>query len=344
MEPVMNRTGLLAAIAVIVTSAPSFAQFGGMGGVGGGLGGTGGQGMAPGMMMPGGRLAGVGFTEVQRFAQVEMEGGQHISGKIDLRSLVVNGDLGQYVISPDKIKMIRFLKPIDEVKPVNEAEGNNHVEAGGGGDGAVVREAPNRPGMMRAMRRGGGGLGMVADPTGGAGMAALTRGKVITTTDKELIGIIQIPTDLRLELDFGSLTLAPIKLRMITFTEVNPKDSPVKSETAARGSREDAGRPALREDESPPRYFRQGSSVIIISPVGDRAMLYNLETKKAESLELSGTKEAPLEVTPILAQNVVALMLKGPKVTRIAVADRNRASFAAFLVGRVQFGEGGSAV
>ena len=79
--------------------------------------------------------------------------------------------------------------------------------------------------------------------------------------------------------------------------------------------------PTSGEDTSPPRYFRQGSFVIVISPVGDRVTLYNLDTKKSESLELSGSKDAPLEVTPILDENLVALMLKGPKVTRIAVAD-----------------------
>ena len=36
---------------------------------------------------------------------------------------------------------------------------------------------------------------------------------------------------------------------------------------------------------------------------------------------MPGSKDAPLEVTPIVAQNLVALMLNGPKVTRIAVAD-----------------------
>ena len=57
-----------------------------------------------------------------------MEGGQLLSGKIDLRPVIVDGDLGQYVIAPEKIKMIRFLKPVNEVKPGDEAEGNNNGE------------------------------------------------------------------------------------------------------------------------------------------------------------------------------------------------------------------------
>ncbi len=36
---------------------------------------------------------------------------------------------------------------------------------------------------------------------------------------------------------------------------------------------------------------------------------------------MSGSKDAPLEVTPIIAENLVALRLKGSKITRIAVAD-----------------------
>ena len=67
--------------------------------------------------------------------------------------------------------------------------------------------------------------------------------------------------------------------------------------------------------------MRDGSSVIVISPVGDRVTLFNLDTKKSQSIELSGTKDAPLEVTPILAVNFVALAINGSKITKIAVAD-----------------------
>ena len=232
----MNRTGLLAAVAVMLASSPSFAQFGGMGGMGGGMGGMGGQ-AAPGTMMQGGRFAGAGFTEVQRSAQVEMEGGQLLSGKIDLRPVIVDGDLGQYVIAPDKIKMIRFLKPVER------------GETGGRGRGEPrwreVRWSPRAPVVLRAARRRGAavwrlvvagwhrGLGMVADPNSRTGTAVLTRGKVITTADKEIIGMIHIPTDFRLELDFGALTLAPVKLRSITFTDDNRKEKPAKAEAAA---------------------------------------------------------------------------------------------------------------
>ena len=115
----MNRTGLLSTIAMILASSPSFAQFGGMGGMGG-------QGAAPGMMMRGGGRLGPGFAEIRRSVQVEMEGGQRLKGHMDLRPIIVDCDLGQYSIAPDKIKMIRFLKP------ANDAGGIGDGEAGGG--------------------------------------------------------------------------------------------------------------------------------------------------------------------------------------------------------------------
>jgi hypothetical protein len=149
----------------------------------------------------------------------------------------------------------------------------------------------------------------------------LIRGKVITTSDKEIIGMVHIPGDFGLELDFGTLTLSPLKLRSITLTDDNRKDRPAKADATAPSDRKQVGRPPSGEETSPPRYVRQGSSLIVISPVGDRVTLYNFDTKKSETLELPGSKDAPLDVTPIVAQNVVALMLRGPKITRIAVAD-----------------------
>lgn len=133
--------------------------------------------------------------------------------------------------------------------------------------------------------------------------------------------MIHIPSDFRLELDFGALTLAPVKLRSITFSDDDRKENPAKAEAAAPRTHEYVPRPASGEDASLPRYFRQGSSVIVISPEGDRVTLYKLDTKKSESLKLSGPNDGPLEVTPILSENLAALMLKGPRVTRIAVAD-----------------------
>jgi hypothetical protein len=296
----MNRTGLLSTIAMMLASSTSFAQFGGMGGMGG-------QGPAPGTMMRGGGRLGPGFAEIRRSVQVEMEGGQRLKGHMDLRPIIVDGDLGQYSIAPDKIKMIRFLKPANDAGRIGDEEA-------GGDDAKVVVPVrlQNRGASIRAVR---GGFGGNAD-TDSQG-AALTRGKVTTTTDQEIIGTIHVPADFRLILEFGALNLAPSKLRSITFTGPNRQEKPAQAEVSARHI------PEVSQDEagSPPRYFRQGRSLIVISPVGDRVTLFDIETKEARSLELSGSKDLPLEVTPIAAENIVALMLKGSKITRIAVAD-----------------------
>jgi hypothetical protein len=335
----MIRKALLTAVAVMFASSPSLAQFGGMGGgVGGGMGGgMGGQG-TQGMMMQGNRSARAFFTDVSRSAQVEMEGGQSLSGKIELRPVVVDADLGQYVITPHKIKTIRFLKPIGELNPPggDEAQRKN-IEEGGDVDEAdlVPQVRQKRAAVMKAGRggvsvRAGGGFGLVADQNSRTGAAVLVRGKVITTADKEIIGMIHIPSDFTLELDFGSLLLTPEKLRSISFTDDHRNDKPVRREPSAPGTHENTGRPASSHDHaSPPRYFRQGSSVVVVSPVGDRVTLYNVDTKKSDSLDLSGSKDAPLEVTPVVAGNLVALWFHGPKVTRIAVADTSSGTWHA---------------
>ena len=238
--------------------------------------------------------------------------------------MIVDAELGQYVIMPHKIKMIRFLKPQNEVNPPggDEAERKNDGEA----DAAdLVREMRKKGQAMQRVRGGMGGgpvgFAMVADPGSRTGAAMLVRGKVITTTDQEVIGMIHIPNDFTLELDFGSLILAPAKLRSITFTDKDRKEKPAQAETAAAAAHDSTRQQNLAHDASPPRYFRQGSSIVVISPVGDRITLHNVDTKKSASLELSGSKDAPLEVTPITVGDLVALMLKGPKITRIAVCN-----------------------
>jgi hypothetical protein len=329
-EPVMKKSAWLAAVAAVLASSPCFAQFGGMGGMGGGIGGgMGGQGMQ-GNMMQATHSAQAFSTGVPRSAHVEMEGGQVLSGKIETRPVIVDADLGQYVITPHKIKMIRFLKPVEEARPPggDEAFRKNNAEAGAADEADLLREVPKkRAAMVRAARGGFGGavaaFAMVADPGSRTGTAMLVRGKVITTADQEVIGMIHIPGDFTLELDFGSLILAPTKLRSITFTDKDRKDRSAQAAPVTPGAHENekAGRPALAHDTRPPRYFRQGKSIIVISPVGDRITLHDVDTKKSASLELSGSTEAPLEVTPVTVGDLIALMVKGPKITRIAVAN-----------------------
>jgi hypothetical protein len=310
MREPMYRTGLFSTFALLFASGPSFAQFGGMGGMGGG----GGPGAA-GTTIQGGGFVGHGFAEVRRSVQIEMEGGQRLSGKIDLRPVIVDGDLGRYTIMPDKIKMIRFLKP------ANEVEGDGDIE-GGGGDGKPVVPArlQNRGLPARVVRVGRGGFGGTGDRDPRTG-AALARGKVITITDQEIIGTIHIPADISLVLDFGALNLAPAKLRSITFTGANRQEKPAPAGAATLRTPEDVGQVAQLDAASPPRYFRHGNSLVVISSVGDRVMLFDIETKKSQSLELPGSKDAPLEVALVTGDNFVALTLRGSKITRIAVAD-----------------------
>ena len=138
----MNRSRLFAIVALILAGPPAFAQFGGTGGRGGAVDGVG----TPVMTMRDARIAAANLTAVQRSAEVEMEGGQILSGKIELRPIVVDGDLGQYVLTPGKIKMIRFLKPVDDVKPANEPGLNNNVERAG------IEELPPIPDAVQIDR------------------------------------------------------------------------------------------------------------------------------------------------------------------------------------------------
>jgi hypothetical protein len=123
----------------------------------------------------------------------------------------------------------------------------------------------------------------------------------------------------RLELAFGSLIPMTDKLRTITFSDGERKGEPARPAAgAAARAPEDAG---PGEPARAPSYFRHGHSLIVITPEGSRATIYDLESKKSQSLELSGTKDAPLQVTPLFGQDIVAFSLRGPKITRIAVAD-----------------------
>jgi hypothetical protein len=295
----MNRPIWLAAIVIVLAPVPGFAQPGAGGGMAGMMGGMGG-----GMMM-GGRMMPASPVEVQRTAQVEMEGGQRLSGQIDLAPLTLQSDLGRYAIMPDKIKVIRFLKPA------------NQDEAGNAADDAAPNPPQARAAMvMRARNRLIAG-NAVADPLNPSLAVTMTRGKVVTTSGQEIIGNIYIPMDFKLELDYGTLFLAAPKLRSITFTDADQKTRSAKAgEAPSRAAGE-----APDTSSTPPRYFRHEHSVIVASPAGDRVTLYDLETRKSQTLEISGSKDAPLEVTPILGKGVLALALTGPKITRIAIAD-----------------------
>ena len=65
---------------------------------------------------------GFGGAAIRRTVQVEMEGGRRLTGQTDLPTLIVQSDLGQHVIVPGNIKMIRFLKPANPPTTAQDAE------------------------------------------------------------------------------------------------------------------------------------------------------------------------------------------------------------------------------
>jgi hypothetical protein len=298
----MKRSIWLAAMAMaiagVIASLPGFAQDGGRG-----------DGRRAGGLMSMGAFGGDAPAEVQRVAEVEMEGGQRLKGEIGLKPLTVESDLGRYSIPPDKIKMIRFLKPPDAVPAANIEEAEDEPKA-------AMPRAVMRRGMPRMAAN------FVQDPLNQGTVSSLTRGKVITATGKEIIGNIYIPTDFKISLEVGTLYLAAGKLRTITFTDARTEETranePTRPEAAAVAH---AGQPAPAETESSPTYFRQANRLIVSLPGDNRVALYNLDTKSSQKIELSASMQAPVEVTPISVQNFVALGLKGSKINRIAVAD-----------------------
>ncbi len=298
----MKRSIWLAAmaIAVVIASLPGFAQFGGRVD----------EQKSSGLMSVG-AFGGDAPAEIQRFAEVELEGGQRLKGEIGLKPLTVESDLGRYSISPDRIKMIRFLKPPDAVQAVNVEEAE-----------AELKAAQPRAVLRRGMPRGAPGF--VQDPLNQGTVASLTRGKIISATGKEIIGNIYIPTDFKIALDVGTLYLSAGKLRTITFTDARAEETranePARPEVAAVAPAQ-AGQPGAGEAESSPTYFRQGKRLIVSLPGGNRVALYNMDTKTSKTIELSASPDAPVEVTPLSDQNLLALGLKGSKINRIAVAD-----------------------
>jgi hypothetical protein len=221
-EAPMNRTACLAAVALTLVLGATFAQSR--------------SGIAGGTDLDDQRRAG-GFravgafggevpSETRRSAQLEMEGGQKLQGTIQLRPLLVDSDLGQYSIDPGKIKMIRFLKRVEE----------DDV------DGGVVQRNVRGIASKKKMvpQRDGHGNLLVPDQTSPTGTAWLTHGKVITTSNKEIIGDIHIPTDFQLELEFGHLTPAPDKLRILTLID---DEQGVDASKAKAGARPDVDAP-----------------------------------------------------------------------------------------------------
>jgi hypothetical protein len=120
---------LLAAVVTVLAPGSAFAQYGGMGGMGGGAAAQGGMGMRMGGMGMGGMgMGGMGMggfqtRTVERAVQVEMEGGQKLSGKLQLDSVTVDTDVGQYQVKPERVKILRLSRGSAK----SEDEGNQAV-------------------------------------------------------------------------------------------------------------------------------------------------------------------------------------------------------------------------
>jgi hypothetical protein len=107
-----------------------FAQFGGMGGMGGGgMGGMGGGmrgGMAGQGMMGMGGFGAMGQRTVERSAEIETQGGQKLAGTLQLPTVFVDTEVGQYHIKPEQIKTIRLSKRAERVR--NDGPGGVEVQ------------------------------------------------------------------------------------------------------------------------------------------------------------------------------------------------------------------------
>lgn len=289
----MNRTAWLAAVAFLLAPGATFAQFGGMGGGMGGM---------------GGRMGGSAFGAVRHAVQVELEGGRRVSGQIDFRALTIYSDLGQHTIQPDKIKMIRFLKPADP--PKDDENGEAPPQAA---RRINDRQMLMQMQMQQQMMAGGGMVNL-----NNGGNMPMVRAKVTLTTGEEIIGNLPSGMGFHLIVDYGAMIPAMDKLRSMTFSAIE------KTSATSGGERprtvEASPRKAGDERDRPlPQYFRYHQSVVVRSPSGDRVTLYNAETR--QTLDLSGPKDAPLEVAPVYSTDILALGLSGRKITRIAVAD-----------------------
>ncbi|WP_422924740.1 hypothetical protein [Singulisphaera sp. PoT] len=122
----MSRSSLFALVVVLLGSTSAHAQFGGMGGMGGGMGGgqgMGGMGMGMGMggmMARNGRM--VPQTPPEEWnIKAELDGDRVVSGSLSLYNIMVEGDIGEYEIKPEKVKAIQFEK------------------------GATIQQSPNGP-------------------------------------------------------------------------------------------------------------------------------------------------------------------------------------------------------
>ncbi|HWE35156.1 MAG TPA: RNA polymerase sigma factor, partial [Isosphaeraceae bacterium] len=105
----------------------------------------------------------------------------------------------------------------------------------------------------------------------------------------------------------------------------NTPDRPGANKAEPPGAAEDSGPgPQPKGEGGGPREKRsyqqlQPTLYFAASATGEKAAVYDIETRKAKSVRLTESKEAKLQVVPIRAPNMVPLLLKGPKIVRLAV-------------------------
>jgi hypothetical protein len=83
---------------------------------------------------------------------------------------------------------------------------------------------------------------------------------------------------------------------------------------------------ALQDADGLQPALRWGGYIFTASPTGNRAIAYNPATREEKSVELNATKDHPLRVTPEVINpmsppRLVALHLRGPRITRVALFD-----------------------
>jgi hypothetical protein len=132
----------------------------------------------------------------------------------------------------------------------------------------------------------------------------LIQGIVVTTSNKEIRGAVHVP-EWRLRIDDGTLKLIPQKLKTVAIAAEPEKQPTEKTSAKGQGT----------------SYSRLNDTIFMNSAGGDRVTFVDIGTKKSTSVRLSESKASGLKAVPIWGSNVVALMISGPKVTRISAAN-----------------------
>jgi RNA polymerase sigma factor (sigma-70 family) len=104
---------------------------------------------------------------------------------------------------------------------------------------------------------------------------------------------------------------------------------PTQSERAVNVSRFDPG----------PTYFRSDQFFVIVSSHGDKVALYHGAGWESQPLRLSDGKRTKQTVTPRFSGGLMALRIKGPKVSRIAVSTADGTWYPQDLREPVEFAE-----